>query len=79
VKCVNLEGGGIKGNYKKYMMMIIIIIIIIIITVGMPSTGKRTVHKKTIECAHNYTSTYARKQGYNWTKKNPSANMYPKQ
>ena len=22
-----------------------------------------------IECVHNYTSTYARKQGYNWTKK----------
>ena len=22
-----------------------------------------------IECLHNYTSTYARKQGYNWTKK----------
>ena len=21
-----------------------------------------------IKCAHNYTSTYARKQGYNWTK-----------
>jgi len=22
-----------------------------------------------IECVHNYTSTYARKRGYNWTKK----------
>jgi len=22
-----------------------------------------------IECVHNYTSTYAKKQGYNWTKK----------
>ena len=22
-----------------------------------------------IQCVHNYTSTYARKQGYNWTKK----------
>ena len=21
-----------------------------------------------IECVHNYTSTYAKKQGYNWTK-----------
>ena len=21
------------------------------------------------ECVHNYTSTYARKQGHNWTKK----------
>ena len=24
--------------------------------------------KDTIECVHNYTSTYVRKQGYNWTK-----------
>jgi len=27
-----------------------------------------------IECVHNYTSTYARKQGYNWTK-NTGMNM----
>jgi len=40
---------------KMMMMMMMIIIIIIII-------------KDTIECVHNYTSKYARKQGYNWTK-----------
>jgi hypothetical protein len=34
----------------------------------MPHTGKRTVHKDTTECVHNHTSTYVRKQGYNWTK-----------
>ena len=27
-----------------------------------------------IKCVHNYTSTYARKQGYNWTK-NTGMNM----
>ena len=40
---------------SKMMMMMMMIIIIIII-------------KDTIECVHNYTSKYARKQGYNWTK-----------
>jgi len=29
VKCVNSEGGGIKGNYKNYKIIIMIIIIII--------------------------------------------------
>jgi len=50
----------------------------------MPNTGKRTVHQKNstskdmIECMHNYTSTYARKQGYNWIK-NSGMNMYQNQ
>jgi hypothetical protein len=30
--------------------------------------------KDTIECVHNYTSTYVRKQGYSWTK-NTGTNM----
>jgi len=30
--------------------------------------------KVMIECVHNYTSTYARKQRYNWTK-NTGMNM----
>ena len=30
-----------------------------------------------IECVPNYNSTYARKQGYNWTK-NTGMNMYQK-
>jgi len=34
----------------------------------MSNTGKNSTYKDTIECVHNYTSTYARKQGYSWTK-----------
>ena len=34
----------------------------------MPNTGKRSVHKDVIECVHNCTSAYARKQRYKWTK-----------
>jgi hypothetical protein len=35
---------------------------------------KKIIIKDTIECVHNYTSTYVRKQGYNWTK-NTGTNM----
>ena len=31
-----------------------------------------------IECVYNYTSTYARKQGYNWTKKKHWYEYVPK-
>jgi len=51
-----------------FMAVIIIIIIIIIIT-AYPILAKEQYIKVTIECVHNYTSTYVRKQGYNWTKK----------
>ena len=34
--------------------------------------------KDKIECVPNYTSTYARKKGYNWTK-NTGMNMYQNQ
>jgi len=30
--------------------------------------AKEQYTKDMIECVHNYSSTYARKQGYNWTK-----------
>ena len=33
-----------------------------------PILAKQSTQKDMIECVHNYTSTYARKQGYNWTK-----------
>jgi uncharacterized membrane protein len=47
-----LEIRGTRGRIWMIMMMIMIIIIIIIIinrlyNIGMPHTGKRTVHKKT--------------------------------
>ena len=34
-----------------------------------PIMAKEQHTKDTTECLPNYTSTYARKQGYNWTKK----------
>jgi len=49
------------------MTAIIIIIIIIIIT--CPILAKEQHIKNMIECVHNYSSAYARKQRYNWTKK----------
>ena len=55
------------------MIKFIIIIIIIIIY-----RQKNSTQKDMIECAPNYTSTYARKQGYNWTK-NSGMNMYQNQ
>ena len=39
---------------------------------------KKSTQKDMIECVPNYTSTYARKQGYNWTK-NTGMNMYQNQ
>ena len=39
---------------------------------------KKSTQKDKIECVPNYTSTYARKQGYNWTK-NTGMNMYQNQ
>jgi ABC-type multidrug transport system fused ATPase/permease subunit len=50
----------------KMMMMIIIIIIIIIWT--CPILAKNCTIKDTTERVHYYTSTYVRKQGYNWPK-----------
>ena len=43
-----------------------------------PILAKNSTQKDMIECVPNYTSTYARKQGYNWTK-NTGMNMYQKQ
>ena len=40
-----------------------------------PILAKEQYTKDIIECVPNYTSTYARKQGYNWTK-NTSMNRY---
>jgi len=39
-----------------------------------PILEKEQYIKGMIECVHNYTSTHARKQGYNWTK-NTGMNM----
>jgi len=39
-----------------------------------PILAKEQYIKDMIECVHNYTLTYARKQGYNWTK-NSGMNM----
>ena len=44
----------------------------------MPNTCKRTVHKDTIVCVHNYSSTYARKQGDSWTKNSGMNEHVPK-
>ena len=33
-----------------------------------PILAKEQYIKRHEDCVHNYTSTYARKQGYNWTK-----------
>jgi hypothetical protein len=38
------------------------------IILACPLLAKEQYIKDTIECVHNYTSTYVRKQGYNWTK-----------
>ena len=43
-----------------------------------PILAKNSTHKDMIECAPNYTSTYARKEEYNWTK-NTDMNMYQNQ
>jgi len=43
-----------------------------------PILAKEQYKKDMIECVHNYTSTYTRKQGYNWTK-NTGMNMYQSQ
>ena len=56
----------------------IIIIIIIIINQHALYWQKNSTPKDMIECVPNYTSTYARKQGYNWTK-NTGMNMYQNQ
>jgi len=39
-----------------------------------PILAREQYIKDMIECVHSYTSTYARKQGYNWTK-NTDMNM----
>jgi len=51
-----------KACDKRHPYRIIIIIIII-------NWQKNSTQKDMVECVHNYTSTYARKQRYNWTKK----------
>ena len=43
-----------------------------------PILAKEQYTKYMIECVPNYTSTYARKQGYNWTE-NTGMNMYQNQ
>ena len=43
-----------------------------------PILAKEQYTKDMIGCVLNYTSTYARKQGYNWTK-NTGMNMYQNQ
>ena len=43
-----------------------------------PILVKEQYTKRHEECVPNYTSTYARKQGYNWTK-NTGMNMYQNQ
>ena len=43
-----------------------------------PTLQKNSTQKDMIEYVPNYTSTYARKQGYNWTK-NTGMNMYQNQ
>ena len=68
------------SQIPRFVPIIIIIIIIIIIcqqfdeTIdyiipACPMMAKEQYIKDMIECVHNYTSTYARKQGHNWTKK----------
>ena len=42
------------------------------------NNNNNNTQKDMIECVPNYTSTYARKQGYNWTK-NTGMNMYQNQ
>jgi len=56
------------------MMMLIIIIIIIIINQHDQYWQKNSTYKDVIQFVHNYTSTYARKQRYNWTR-NTGINM----
>ena len=60
------------------MMMMPIIIIIIIIIIIDNVWQKNSTQKDMIECVPNYTSTYARKQGYDWIK-NTGMNMYQNQ
>jgi len=43
-----------------------------------PILQKNSTQKDKIECVPNYTSTYARKRGYNWTK-NTGMNLYQNQ
>ena len=43
-----------------------------------PILAKEQTQKDMIECVPNYTSTYVRKQGYNWTK-NTGMDMYQNQ
>ena len=42
------------------------------------NNNNNNIQNDMIECVPNYTSTYARKQGYNWTT-NAGMNMYQNQ